>query len=157
MTDTAEQSQKRNVTFMPSYLSVMDARARGGRGERFAKNTPKSANQPNTAWLKAGITVVLRTVESVCASDGNCAAALPTSKNCSPLLRRVALDMVHEAQGIIFIGYSYESSHRNLHKTQNLITSFCPLSCAHSRRVAKGVRTRSKPKSLIDIYRIVPN
>lgn len=65
-------------------------------------------------------TVVLRTVESVCASDGNCAAALPTSKNCSPLLRRVALDMVHEAQGIIFIGYFYESSHRNLHKTQNL-------------------------------------
>jgi len=67
------------------------------------------------------LTVVFRTVESVCASDGNCAAALPTSKNCSPLLRRVALDMVHEAQGIIFIGYFYESSRRNLqcqrHKT----------------------------------------
>ena len=60
------------------------------------------------------VTVVLRIVESVCASDRNCAAALPTSKNCSPLLRLVALGMVHEAQGTIFTGYFYESSFRNL-------------------------------------------
>ena len=59
-------------------------------------------------------TVVLRILESVCASDRNCAAALPTSKNCSPLLRLVALGMVHEAQGTIFTGYFYESSFRNL-------------------------------------------